>query len=185
MKDIFDYIEAGTEEFAGNFTSIISDDTFTISEAELAAANELDSDKSISTGWHAIEFLLWGQDNTSPADNMAGLREYTDYTTLEDADRRGAYLVAVTNLLVSDLNALVTTWNEGGAYRTVFEALDVNVALTQLLGAAAFIAGDELSSERMIAPLDSTDGIEQSGHCLLYTSPSPRDLSTSRMPSSA
>ena len=26
---------------------------------------------------------------------------------------------------------------------------------------------------------------EQSGSCLLYTSPSPRDLSTSRMPSSA
>ena len=27
--------------------------------------------------------------------------------------------------------------------------------------------------------------IEQNYHCLLYTSPSPRDLSTSRMPSSA
>ena len=27
--------------------------------------------------------------------------------------------------------------------------------------------------------------IEEAKHCLLYTSPSPRDLSTSRMPSSA
>ena len=29
------------------------------------------------------------------------------------------------------------------------------------------------------------DGATQGGICLLYTSPSPRDLSTSRMPSSA
>ena len=27
--------------------------------------------------------------------------------------------------------------------------------------------------------------LHKKGHCLLYTSPSPRDLSTSRMPSSA
>ena len=36
------------------------------------------------------------------------------------------------------------------------------------------------------ALLDSgSDGVVLSGTCLLYTSPSPRDLSTSRMPSSA
>ena len=32
---------------------------------------------------------------------------------------------------------------------------------------------------------ETTAIIGQSGSCLLYTSPSPRDLSTSRMPSSA
>ena len=32
---------------------------------------------------------------------------------------------------------------------------------------------------------DVADGFQQNGFCLLYTSPSPRDLSTSRMPSSA
>ena len=33
--------------------------------------------------------------------------------------------------------------------------------------------------------IDSTEDREQFQNCLLYTSPSPRDLSTSRMPSSA
>ena len=42
-----------------------------------------------------------------------------------------------------------------------------------------------------VATVDQTGGFEgvsdinQDGDCLLYTSPSPRDLSTSRMPSSA
>ena len=34
-------------------------------------------------------------------------------------------------------------------------------------------------------PLETIDVADQSQACLLYTSPSPRDLSTSRMPSSA
>ena len=33
--------------------------------------------------------------------------------------------------------------------------------------------------------VDVTYGYSDQGSCLLYTSPSPRDLSTSRMPSSA
>lgn len=162
-ESYIDYVASGTEAHAGTYASIISDTQVTIDEATLASLNEDDSDKSISTGWHAVEFLLWGQDNTSPADDQPGLREFTDYTTADNADRRGEYLKVVTSLLVTDLNDLVTTWNEGGAYRVVFEGLDEAVALKQLINGAFFISGDELSAERMIAPVDSTDGIENSG----------------------
>jgi putative iron-regulated protein len=158
-----DYVQAGTEPYAGTYTSIISDATITINEATIAAKNEDVDDKSISTGWHAIEFLLWGQDNSVPSVNQAGLRDFTDYTTASDATRRGQYLKAVTTILINDLSDLVNTWNTGGTYRTVFEALDEDVALRQLINGAFFIAGDELSSERMIAPVDSTDGIDNSG----------------------
>ncbi|WP_299437456.1 imelysin family protein [uncultured Aquimarina sp.] len=158
-----DYIEAGTEPFAGTYTSIISNTSITIDEATLISLNEEDSDKSISTGWHAIEFLLWGQDNTNPSENQAGLRLFTDYTTADDADRRGEYLKVVTSLLVNDLKKLVDTWNVGGTYNEVFLALDEDVALKQLINGAFFIAGDELSSERIIAPLNSVDGIDASG----------------------
>ena len=58
---------------------------------------------------------------------------------------------------------LVNTWAVGGAYRTVFENLDTDTALQQAINGAFFIAGDELSSERMIAPVDSTDGINGLG----------------------
>ncbi len=162
-ESYIDYVEVGTEGYAGSYTSIISDTNITIDQATLAALNEEDSDKSISTGWHAIEFLLWGQDNTLPVEDMPGLREFTDYTTADNADRRSQYLKVVTSLLVSDLEALVNTWNASGTYRTVFEELDTTIALRQAINGAFFIAGDELSAERMIAPVDSTDGVDGSG----------------------
>lgn len=158
-ESYIDYVAVGTEDYANNYTSIISDTSITINESTIASLNENTNDKSISTGWHAIEFLLWGQDNTMPSEDNAGLREFTDYTTATDADRRGLYLQTATNLLIDDLQALVNTWNTGGTYRTVFSGLDENIALRQLINGAFFIAGDELSSERIVAPVDSTDGI--------------------------
>jgi len=139
-ESYIDYVASGTEAYAGSFTSIISDTSVTIDEATLASLNEETTDKSISTGWHAIEFLLWGQDNTTPSEDLPGQRAYTDYTSADDADRRADYLKAATDLLVSDLNALVTTWAPGGTYRLVFESLDEDVALKQFVNGAFFIA---------------------------------------------
>jgi putative iron-regulated protein len=98
-----------------------------------------------------------------PEENLPGTRQYTDYSTHEHADRRRQYLKVVTKLLVSDLKRLSDSWSNSGAYRIVFEALPPKVALQQLINGAFFMAGDELSSERMIAPVDSTDGIAGSG----------------------
>ena len=162
-ESYIDYVASGTEEYAGDYNSIIGDTNVTIDVATLIDLNEGENDKSISTGWHAVEFLLWGQDNTVPSKNMAGLREFTDYTTADNADRRKQYLRAVTGLLISDLLDLVNTWNTGGTYRTVFENLDTDTALQQAINGAFFIAGDELSEERMRVPVDSVDGINGLG----------------------
>jgi putative iron-regulated protein len=162
-ESYIDYVQVGTEPYANNYASIISNTSQPITIDLIANANEGVDDKSISAGWHAIEFLLWGQDNTVPAENLPGQRLYTDYSTAEFASRRGEYLLLTTDLLLSDLQNLVNTWNVGGTYRTVIENLDENTALQQLINGAFFIAGDELSSERMIAPVDSTDGIDNSG----------------------
>ncbi|MEM8928638.1 MAG: imelysin family protein [Bacteroidota bacterium] len=162
-ESYIDYAAEGTESHAGLYNSIISDSTLTITPTLLIDMNEKDTDKSISTGWHAIEFLLWGQDLSLPETNQPGMREYIDYTTAPNAERRGQYLLEVTKLLVSDLKQLVDTWAEGGAYRTVFEGLETDQALAQLVHGTFFMSGDELSSERMIAPVDSTDGVDASG----------------------
>ncbi|MFC5044906.1 imelysin family protein [Aquimarina hainanensis] len=159
-----DYVLAGTESYAGDYSGgIIADPAITINEALLIDKNEAQNDKSISTGWHAVEFLLWGQDNTKPADKKAGLRTYTDYTTAAHADRRKEFLQVSTDLLVKDLKSLVDTWAANGAYRKVFLALNEDVALKQVIKGSFFISGEELSSERMIAPLNSEEGIDNSG----------------------
>src|SRR5262249_11199253 len=78
----------------------------------LTAANEGQSETTISTGWHAIEFLLWGQD-LDP--NGAGKRPYTDYVTDDSGtaahqDRRGTYLRVVADLLVEQLTQVRDAW---------------------------------------------------------------------------
>ena len=58
---------------------------------------------------------------------------------------------------------------------------DIWVGLFVLLGAAAIVFMALKAANLLTLNFDSTYAIT----CLLYTSPSPRDLSTSRMPSSA
>lgn len=112
------------------------------------------SEANVATGYHAIEFLLWGQDlNKDPQD--AGMRPYTDYATGADCtngncDRRGQYLLAVTDLLISDLEEMVADW-EGGKdnYRKVFMALDDNEALRRMLFGMGSLSLGELAGERI------------------------------------
>ena len=79
-----------------------------------------DNEANVATGYHAIEFLLWGQDlhGTGPG---AGERPYTDYDTANctggNCDRRAQYLAAASDLLVSDLEEMVGNWKADGAAR--------------------------------------------------------------------
>src|SRR5690606_8258413 len=90
------------------------------------------NEANVATGYHAIEFLLWGQDlnGTGPApagrqgtpqERHAGNRPYTDYDvkncTGGHCDRRAQYLQTATDMLVSDLEEMVANWKEGGEAR--------------------------------------------------------------------
>ena len=73
----------------------------------LVEANENGGETNISTGWHAIEFLLWGQDLSADG---AGNRPVSDYTAAPNADRRAAYLTLATDLLIEDLTSVRDQW---------------------------------------------------------------------------
>ena len=126
----------------------------------LQSLNEVGGDKNISTGYHAIELLLWGQDLTVGAG--AGERPVTDYTTAANADRRGTYLKVATDLLVNDLASLVQAWApEQDNYRQQFLAMDVDAALGNVLKGIGTLSASELSAERMATPLDIGDREEE------------------------
>lgn len=159
-----DYVTIKSAAYAGKNTGgFIGDKDFEITKESIAGKNEEGGDKNVSTGWHAIEFLLWGQDETSPKEAKAGQRPLTDYTTDANKDRRISYLITVTNLLINDLKSLVNIWAPEGNYRKEFLALDKDEALTNVIKGSFFLAGEELSVERMSKPADSVDGIDESG----------------------
>ncbi|UJW87090.1 imelysin family protein [Devosia sp. SL43] len=101
-------------------------------------------ESNVATGYHAIEFLLWGQDlnGTGPG---AGTRPFTDYSTAEHADRRAAYLKAASSLLVSDLEEMVANWTADGAARAALPELGISAMLTGM-GSLSF---GEVAGERM------------------------------------
>jgi putative iron-regulated protein len=112
------------------------------------------SEANVATGYHAIEFLLWGQDlNADPKD--AGKRPYTDFVAGEgctngNCERRGQYLTAATDLLVADLEEIVADWSpEKDNYRKDFMALEENEALRRMLFGMGSLSLGELAGERI------------------------------------
>lgn len=151
-----DYVQASDAQYNGG---IINNPELypTITKALLVDLNEGEDEKSISTGYHAIEFLLWGQDITAPAANLPGQRAFTDYTTAENADRRKAYLNAVADLLTDHLTYLADLWKEGGSYRNTFLALPENEALQNIYLGIITLCSSELPVERMSVALENMD----------------------------
>ncbi|HRA33678.1 MAG TPA: imelysin family protein [Acidimicrobiales bacterium] len=120
----------------------------------LVAANEQGGETNISTGWHAIEFLLWGQD-TDP--EGPGARPATDYATAPNAARRATYLNLLADLLVADLTSVRDQWNpEGGPYRAEFLA-DPTLAVQHILRGMGALSSGELAGERMAVPYETKE----------------------------
>ena len=107
---------------------------------------------NVATGYHAIEFLLWGQD-LNGHDHGTGQRTWTDYAMGNDCsngncDRRGEYLNAATDLLISDLDWMVAQWGIGGAARTSLLS-DTDKGLSAILTGMGSLSYGELAGERM------------------------------------
>lgn len=108
---------------------------------------------NVATGYHAIEFLLWGQDlnGTGPG---AGSRPATDYDrggkcTGGNCDRRAAYLLTATELLVDDLKEMEASWGAGGDARKVIVEGTPEAGLTAILTGLGSLSYGELAGERM------------------------------------
>lgn len=136
----------------------------------IAAQNEAGGEKNIASGYHAIEFLLWGQDLNDPPD-AAGQRLYTDFVAHGKAKsdvntRRGQYLKAASTLLIHDLDGVATQWRVQKAgdqpnYRANFITGDVYTALKRMLTGIITLAEVEMAGERMSVPLLSGDQEEE------------------------
>lgn len=134
-------------------SGIVNNEKIAIDKQMLSALNEKDGEENIATGWHAIEFLLWGQDLNEKG---PGNRAYTDFVDGKspNAVRRRAYLKTVTDLLVDDLDGLVKAWApDEKNYRAAFVADDGNVA--KILSGIGILTRGELAGERIEVALDT------------------------------
>lgn len=160
----------------------------TIDETLLVANNQPDGgttnangdDVEVSAGYHAIEFLLWGQDDTPASAKIPGQRSYKDYlastavgATAPNGARRAQYLQIVTQLLVDDLKTMVDAWAPNATnYRKTFQANSAT-AIANMFNGIGRLAKGELAGERMGVPL-ALHAQEQEHSC--FSDNTHRDL---------
>ncbi len=166
-EGLIDYVDAsyGTESDENDLyvVNVIANPSLTIGGVKVDASRITpallrgvlqeaeDNEANVATGYHAIEFLLWGQDlnGTGPG---AGKRPATDYDiancTHGNCDRRADYLKAATMLLVSDLTEMVGNWTaDGAARKTLLD--DTTAGLAAILTGMGSLSYGELAGQRM------------------------------------
>jgi putative iron-regulated protein len=111
-----------------------------------------DIEANVASGYHAIEFLLWGQD-LNGTEAGAGNRPYTDYDTKNctggNCERRAEYLAAASDLLVADLEEMVANWGPEGAARKGLLEGDPRAGISTILTGMGSLSYGELAGERM------------------------------------
>lgn len=147
-----DYVDG--DEDAGIINN--TDDYPEITKELLVSLNEVGAEENISTGYHAIEFLLWGQDLY---EDSAGRRAASDYAAATNADRRGQYLLITGELLVENLQDMVNQWDPANddSYRNTLLAGSSDAAITNILTGIGVLAKSELAGERMFTAYDNQD----------------------------
>jgi putative iron-regulated protein len=135
---------------------LVNDIRFELSRESILRHDQVSDEADVTTGWHAIEFLLWGQDFNPEG---PGQRPATDYLRGSAAtERRRLYLRTLTEMLVSDLDDLARQWQpDADNYRRRFLAMDPAEAMGRVLNGMANLAGHELATERLSVALDSGD----------------------------
>jgi putative iron-regulated protein len=141
---------ANTQITLGNETVDVTKITPELLAETLHEADEVEA--NVATGYHAIEFMLWGQD-LNGTEKGAGNRPASDFS-LEDCtggscERRREYLSAATNLLITDLEEMAANWKEGGAARQELADKGEEGGLATILTGMGSLSYGELAGERI------------------------------------
>lgn len=117
--------------------------------SKLHEAEEVEA--NVATGYHAVEFLLWGQDlNGTKAG--AGNRPATDFDlkncTGGNCERRRDYLMVSTALLIDDLSEAVAAWAPKGEAYAQLMAKGEKAGLSTILTGLGSLSYGELAGER-------------------------------------
>ncbi len=149
MNEAFiDYVQGKPD------SGIINDSSVEVSIETILEKDQVSDEADVTTGWHAIEFLLWGQDFN---DQGPGQRTFQDYLPDQgNNNRRRDYLLLVTDRLIEDLAFLENEWQpDANNYRSQFIKSDPQETIGKIFTSLATLSAFEMSSERMAVPLDS------------------------------
>ena len=210
-ENMIDYtIDAEGKKTAGNIIDTIGKfnpggeeskevDVTKITVDAISELNENGGEANVATGYHAIEFLLWGQDQDysnflkdgiTKGALKAGERPLSDFTSDKNAQRRLAYLSVAAEKLISDLEVIKSAWEKNvdgnkGLYQAALNGklkgenasknIDSNEAIKQIISGMGVFVKSELANER-IAVAVLTPSEEDEHSC--FSDNTHRDIAT-------
>lgn len=132
----------------------------TIDEQVLRDASGRGGVENMSTGFHAIEFLLWGQ--RPDQSSGPGERPYTDYVdggTAANQGRRRIYLKTAVDILLADMRALDAEWDltRSDSYASQMVNGPAHDGLERLVRGFTSMTIGELLYERIMDPFITQD----------------------------
>lgn len=133
-----------------------------MTRANILAQDQSTDEADVTTGWHAIEFLLWGQDFNADG---PGQRLAADFSGQSPAtQRRRTYLKLLVELLIEDLTVVSGEWdpNIDTSYVNKLQQLPPIEQLGRVLHGATTLLITEVHGQRLTVPLDS--GTQEDEH---------------------
>ena len=130
-----------------------------ISPVRLRSMNQEDDERHVFTGFHALEFLLWGEDLDKAG---PGKRDVKDFIGEElPAKRRRAMLLTLTQMMVEDFQYLQAEWSyvkesKSTNYANRFVAKPQD-ALTKIFTGLAVLSNFELAEVHLGNALTSKE----------------------------
>lgn len=162
--------EATIDYVVGNARAgLIQARDFPLDQSSIRDRDQSTDESAVTMGWHAIEFLLWGQDMNTRGPGQRSHRDYAPGDRVRD--RRRQYLRTVTAALVDDIQAVAAQWRDDGSanYRAQLEQTAAIEVVGRALHGATSFAAIELYGERFAVALDS--GSQEDEHsCFSDTS---------------
>lgn len=149
--------EAYLDYVEGNPTAGLINSDESLAIGDMVALNQSQDEADVTTGWHAIEFLLWGQDLSAEG---PGNRPVSDFIAGQGHnDRRREYLANLSKHLTGLLTGLAEDWATDGssAYVQSLRRDQPREVIGRMMNGMAILAGYEVMSERLAVALDSGD----------------------------
>jgi len=113
---------------------------------------ENDREENVATGWHPIEYLLWGQDDADATkDPGRGLTQTIHYFTSDPtfSPRRRTYLKNATNILLNHIKMLKDSWDPSDQNSYYHKFVNDPNALKKIITGFASFSKNELAAERL------------------------------------
>lgn len=150
-ESYIDYVKGNpTSGFISNKTLLPK-----ITKETLAELNEKGGERNVATGYHAVEFLLWGQDFSTKGPGERSVNNFGNDADIQS--RRSQSLIALCELLVDHSNLLVNAWKPGSTYLLAWDKEPSGEILRRILVGITSLSADEMAGERMTVAFEKND----------------------------